>query len=88
MNAHDLLDCPRGNKTGFLVNCFMKVVCHLEQAKIFSYNWDFAGIPVVFDLNEDLEPIRHYYLADDAVVKAATDKIVAQGKIHPKDKPQ
>jgi len=41
---------------------------------------DVAGIPLVYELDKDLKPVRHYYLASDEEVKAATDKIVAQGK--------
>jgi len=40
----------------------------------------FAAIPIVYELDKELNPIRHYYLASDEVVKAATDKIAAQGK--------
>jgi 2,3-bisphosphoglycerate-dependent phosphoglycerate mutase len=39
-----------------------------------------TGIPLVYELDADLRPIRHRYLADDATVKAAIEKIVAQGK--------
>jgi len=40
----------------------------------------FVGIPLVYELDKDLKPVKHYYLASDEVVKAATDKIAAQGK--------
>jgi len=39
-----------------------------------------TGIPLVYELNGDLEPIKHYYLADEAEVKAAMDKVANQGK--------
>lgn len=39
-----------------------------------------TGIPLVYELNGDLEPINHYYLADEAEVKAAMDKVANQGK--------
>lgn len=39
-----------------------------------------TGIPLVYELNGDLEPTKHYYLADEAEVKAAMDKVANQGK--------
>ena len=38
------------------------------------------GIPLVYELDENLKPLKHYYLADEAAVKAAMDKVAAQGK--------
>jgi len=39
-----------------------------------------SGIPLVYELNKDLKPIKHYYLASDEEVKAAIAKVAAQGK--------
>ena len=39
-----------------------------------------AGIPVIYELNGELKPIKHYYTATDAEVKAAIDKVANQGK--------
>ncbi|XP_060606120.1 probable phosphoglycerate mutase [Ruditapes philippinarum] len=39
-----------------------------------------TGIPLVYELNEDMKPVKHYYLADEAAVKAAMDKVANQGK--------
>ena len=39
-----------------------------------------TGIPLVYELNDDLTPIRHYYLADEEAVKAAEAAVAAQGK--------
>ncbi|QYZ79989.1 2,3-diphosphoglycerate-dependent phosphoglycerate mutase [Methanofollis formosanus] len=38
-----------------------------------------TGIPLIYELNDDLTPIRHYYLADEATVKAAIDGVKKQG---------
>ena len=38
------------------------------------------GIPLVYELDENLKPIKHYYVASDDQVKAAMDKVAAQGK--------
>jgi 2,3-bisphosphoglycerate-dependent phosphoglycerate mutase len=39
-----------------------------------------TGIPLVYELNDDLTPIKHYYLADEEAVKAAQAAVAAQGK--------
>jgi 2,3-bisphosphoglycerate-dependent phosphoglycerate mutase len=39
-----------------------------------------TGIPLVYELDEDLKPIKHYYLADEAELQAAIDKVKKQGK--------
>jgi len=44
------------------------------------YSWLFVGIPLVYELDKDLQPVKHYYLASDEEVKAAIDKVAAQGK--------
>ncbi|KAL4232043.1 hypothetical protein ACF0H5_009621 [Mactra antiquata] len=37
-------------------------------------------IPLVYELDENLKPVKHYYLADEAQVKAAMEKVANQGK--------
>jgi len=39
-----------------------------------------SGIPVVYELDPELKPIKHYFTASDAEVKAAIDKVANQGK--------
>jgi 2,3-bisphosphoglycerate-dependent phosphoglycerate mutase len=39
-----------------------------------------TGIPLVYELNDELTPARHYYLGDDTKVKAAMDAVKDQGK--------
>lgn len=39
-----------------------------------------TGIPLVYELDSDLKPIKHYYLADEATVKAAESAVANQGK--------
>ncbi len=39
-----------------------------------------TGIPLVYELDEALRPIRHYYLADEKAVKAAAEAVANQGK--------
>ena len=39
-----------------------------------------TGIPLVYELDADLRPLRHYYLGDPARVAAAMQAVAAQGK--------
>ena len=38
------------------------------------------GIPLVYELDSDLKPVKHYYLASDDEIKKALNKVAAQGK--------
>jgi 2,3-bisphosphoglycerate-dependent phosphoglycerate mutase len=39
-----------------------------------------TGIPLVYELNSDLSPIKHYYLADEETVRKAVEAVANQGK--------
>lgn len=42
-----------------------------------------TGIPLVYELSEDLRPVRHYYLGDEEAVRKAAEAVAAQGKAKP-----
>ena len=39
-----------------------------------------TGIPLIYELDAGLKPIRHYYLGDQARVAAAVNAVASQGK--------
>jgi len=39
-----------------------------------------TGIPLVYELDKQMRPIKHYYLGDSVTVAQATKAIVDQGK--------
>lgn len=39
-----------------------------------------TGVPLVYELDDDLKPIRHYYLGDPEAVAKAAAAVAAQGK--------
>ena len=39
-----------------------------------------TGIPLVYELDRELRPLKHYYLADPETVKHAQQAVAAQGK--------
>jgi len=40
-----------------------------------------TGIPLVYELDEGLKPLRHYYLGDPEQVKKSMDSVASQGKV-------
>ena len=40
-----------------------------------------TGIPLVYELDADLKPVTHYYLADEETVRKAAEAVAAQGKV-------
>jgi len=42
-----------------------------------------TGIPLVYELDAELRPLRHYYLGDADAVRKATDRVARQGKAAP-----
>jgi 2,3-bisphosphoglycerate-dependent phosphoglycerate mutase len=49
----------------------VKYLDNVSEADIVGLNIP-TGIPLVYELDDDLKPLRHYYLGDpDAVAKAA-----------------
>jgi 2,3-bisphosphoglycerate-dependent phosphoglycerate mutase len=39
-----------------------------------------TGVPLVYELDDELKPIRHYYLGDQDAVAKAMDAVKNQGK--------
>jgi 2,3-bisphosphoglycerate-dependent phosphoglycerate mutase len=39
-----------------------------------------TGIPLVYELDAELRPVKHYYLADEETVRKAAEAVAAQGK--------
>jgi 2,3-bisphosphoglycerate-dependent phosphoglycerate mutase len=39
-----------------------------------------TGMPLVYELEDDLKPIRSYYLGDPEKVKKAMESVASQGK--------
>ena len=42
-----------------------------------------TGVPLVYELDDDLRPLGHRYLGDEAAVEAAMAAVAAQGKAKP-----
>ena len=65
---------------GNSLRALVKYLDDISEADIVELNIP-TGIPLVYELDETLKPIRNYYLGDpDAVAKAAAAVAAAQGK--------
>jgi 2,3-bisphosphoglycerate-dependent phosphoglycerate mutase len=74
---HDkrVLIAAHGNSLRALV----KYLDNVSDQEIVSLNIP-TGMPLVYELDDDLKPIRSYYLGDPEKVKAAMEAVAAQGK--------
>ena len=64
---------------GNSLRALVKYLDNVSEAEIVDLNIP-TGIPLVYELDEGLRPIRHYYLGDPAAVEAAAAAVANQGK--------
>ena len=62
---------------GNSLRALVKYLDNVPEAEIVELNIP-TGIPLVYELNDDLTPIRHYYLGDPAAAAAAAARVAAQ----------
>jgi 2,3-bisphosphoglycerate-dependent phosphoglycerate mutase len=73
-----------GNKViiaahGNSLRALVKYLDNISEQEIVELNIP-TGIPLVYELDDDLKPIRKYYLGDPERIKAEMDKVANQGK--------
>jgi 2,3-bisphosphoglycerate-dependent phosphoglycerate mutase len=83
---HDVVapDIKAGKKVvivahGNSLRALIKYLDNVSEEAIVEMNVP-TGMPLVYELDEKLKPIRSYYLGDPEKVKAAMDAVAAQGK--------
>jgi len=64
---------------GNSLRALVKYLDDVSEAEIVELNIP-TGIPLVYELNDDLSPIRHYYLGDPAAAAAAAVRVANQAK--------
>ena len=64
---------------GNSLRALVKYLDNVSDAEIIGLNIP-TGIPLVYELDENLKPIKHYYLGDQEKIKAAMEAVAAQGK--------
>ncbi|MEN6481855.1 MAG: 2,3-diphosphoglycerate-dependent phosphoglycerate mutase [Anaerolineaceae bacterium] len=63
-------------------NSLRALVKHLDNVsedEIVGLNIP-TGVPLVYELDDEFKPIRHYYLGDEEKIKAAMQAVANQGK--------
>jgi 2,3-bisphosphoglycerate-dependent phosphoglycerate mutase len=64
---------------GNSLRALVKYLDHVSEEDIVELNIP-TGMPLVYELDDDLRPLNRYYLGDPEKVKAAMDAVAAQGK--------
>jgi 2,3-bisphosphoglycerate-dependent phosphoglycerate mutase len=64
---------------GNSLRALVKYLDNVSEKEILELNIP-TGLPLVYELDKDLNPIKHYYLGDPAKVEAAMAAVAAQGK--------
>ncbi len=64
---------------GNSLRALVKYLDNVSEADILGLNIP-TGMPLVYELDENLQPIKHYYLGDADAVKKAMDAVANQGK--------
>jgi 2,3-bisphosphoglycerate-dependent phosphoglycerate mutase len=64
---------------GNSLRALVKFLDNIPDAEIVGLNIP-TGVPLVYELDDDLRPLRHYYLGDQERIQAAMEAVASQGK--------
>jgi 2,3-bisphosphoglycerate-dependent phosphoglycerate mutase len=64
---------------GNSLRALVKYLDHISDEDIVALNIP-TGVPLIYELDTTLKPIRHYYLGDQEEIKKAMDAVAGQGK--------
>ncbi|MCK5720735.1 MAG: 2,3-diphosphoglycerate-dependent phosphoglycerate mutase [Thiomargarita sp.] len=64
---------------GNTLRALIKYLDNISDDDITNLNIP-TGIPLVYELDDNLNPIKNYYLADEETIRKATDAVANQGK--------
>ena len=64
---------------GNSLRALVKDLDNIPESEIVELNIP-TGIPLVYELDDDLRPLRHYYLGDPAAAAAAAARVANQAK--------
>jgi 2,3-bisphosphoglycerate-dependent phosphoglycerate mutase len=67
---------------GNSLRALIKYLDNVSEKDILGLNIPTAQ-PLVYELDDDLKPIRHYYLGDQEAIKAAIDAVANQSRAVP-----
>ena len=64
---------------GNSLRALIKYLDNISEDEIVELNVP-TGVPLVYELDEDLKPIQHYYLGDPEEIRKAQEAVAKQGK--------
>ena len=64
---------------GNTLRALVKYFDNLSEEQVLALNIP-TGVPLVYELDDDLKPIRHYYLGNQEAIAAAAAAVASQGK--------
>jgi len=64
---------------GNSLRALVKYLDNMSEEEILKLNIP-TGLPLVYELDANLKPIKHYYLGDEEAVKKAMEAVANQGK--------
>jgi 2,3-bisphosphoglycerate-dependent phosphoglycerate mutase len=65
---------------GNSLRAIVKYLDNISDSEIVKVNIP-TGMPLVYELDKELKPLNHYYLADAGKVERAINEIASQGKV-------
>lgn len=65
--------------SGNSLRALVKYLDNLSEEEIMEFNFP-TGIPLIYELDQNLKPQKREFLADEVTLKSALDKVVKQGK--------
>jgi 2,3-bisphosphoglycerate-dependent phosphoglycerate mutase len=64
---------------GNSLRAMVKYLDNISEKDIIQLNIP-TGVPLVYELDDDLKPVKNYYLGDPEEIKKAMDTMAGQGK--------
>jgi 2,3-bisphosphoglycerate-dependent phosphoglycerate mutase len=64
---------------GNSLRALVKYLDNLTDQEVIDLNIP-TGIPLVYELNQELTPLKHYYLGDQEAIRKAMESVANQGK--------
>jgi 2,3-bisphosphoglycerate-dependent phosphoglycerate mutase len=64
---------------GNSLRALVKYLDNMSEEEILKLNIP-TGLPLIYELDANLKPIKHYYLGDEEAVKKAMEAVANQGK--------
>jgi 2,3-bisphosphoglycerate-dependent phosphoglycerate mutase len=65
---------------GNSLRALIKYLDNISEDEIAKLNIP-TGIPLIYELDDNLKPIQHYYLGDPEAIQKATEAVANQGKV-------